>query len=549
MKNWDILSNIKITTKNFTPEKVQKVILENRGIKTKKEIKSFLYPDLKSLTVKSLEIDEKNLEKVVLRVKKAIKQKEKIIVYGDYDVDGVCGSAILWESLNSLGADVMPYIPHRTDEGYGLSKKGIDNLLKTYPDTKIIITVDNGIVANEAVEYGNSLGLQIIITDHHTIGEKKPEAFAIVHSTKICGAAVGWFFARSIAGKIINKDDEHLGLVALATVADVMKLKEYNRTLLVYGLPHLRNTTRPGLLSLFELAGIDKTKIGVYEIGHMIGPRINATGRLEHAMDSLRLLCTKDYKRGRELAEKLNSINTSRQKITIDSVIHAKELVKGKIKKLIFVYHESYEPGVIGLIAGRLTEEYYRPSIVLSKGERYSKASARSVVGFNIIDFIRLSSHLLVDAGGHPGAAGFTVETSKIEELHKFLEKAADKKIAEELLVRKLPIDCELDLDLVNEKLFDGLQVLSPFGYGNPDPVFLSKKVTIENINSVGADKKHLKIQFGKNNFRIGGILFNYDTSLKLAVGDRVDIVYSLSENQWNGNRKLEIKLKDIAKL
>lgn len=576
MKNWEILNKFKFDSGNFDAKKLQKILLENRGIKTKKEIDYFLNPSLESITAENLGINKKQLLGAVKRIKQAIKNKEMIVVYGDYDADGVNGAAILWESLNKLGAKVMPYIPHRIDEGYGLSKKGIDNLKAQYPEVKIIITVDNGIVANEAVDYAFSLKIEVIITDHHIAGKKLPNAVAIVHSTKICGAAVGWFLCEQLAQgpvsfhprptsssaaqtagarrgspALATLHSEHLGLVAIATVTDVMRLTEYSRALLVHGLPFLRKTKRPGLISLFQLAGTVQEKIGVYEIGHIIGPRLNATGRLEHAMDSLRLLCTKDSGRARELAQKLNSINIDRQKITLDSVIHAKTFVnEKKLKNLLFISHESYEPGVIGLISGRLTEEFYRPSIVVSKGEKYSKASARSVAGFNIIEFIRESSHLLVDAGGHPGAAGFTVETSRIDKLQAYLEKLAEEKITKDLLVRRLRIDCEMDLDLVNDKLFNSIQKLSPFGYGNPEPTFLSKDVLIENIRVVGKDALHLKLKLKNqtSNISIDGILFNYDQSLSFAIGDKADVVYTISQNEWNGNKRLEVKIKDLRK-
>ncbi|MBI4097506.1 MAG: single-stranded-DNA-specific exonuclease RecJ, partial [Candidatus Levybacteria bacterium] len=483
----------------------------------------------------------------------AIEKKEQIIIFGDYDADGVSGTAILWETLNSLSANVMPYIPHRVEEGYGLSVKGIENLLKTFPNTKLIITVDNGIVANKAVEFANSLGLDVIITDHHVPGKNLPKAYSIVHSTKICGAGVAWFFSKQIKNKKSNLKSEsangHLALVALATVADVMPLNGFNRTLLKIGLESLKKTKRIGLIELFKLAAIDANKIGAYEIGHIIAPRLNAMGRIQHAMDSLRLICTNNKSRAQELAQKLNSTNLERQQMTLDSFLHAKGNISEKtIKKILFIAHESYEPGVIGLIAGKLTEEFYRPSIVLSIGKEYSKASARSIAGFNIIEFIRLSSDLLVDAGGHPMAAGFTVETKNITKLQKLLEKLAEEQLADGLLVRKLKIDCELDLDLINEELFAEISKLAPFGQGNPEPAFLSKGVVIENMQIVGKDGRHLRIQVKSQNskVKIGGILFGYDQSLDLKIGDKIDIVYVISQNEWNGNKKLELKIKDI---
>lgn len=560
MKKLNLLSREKFEKRNFDSQKLIKIILENRGIKTKKEIENFLNPTLENFTTEGLGIDKKNLVTALRRIKKGIEEKEKIIIFGDYDVDGITGTAILWETLNKMQANVMPYIPHRIEEGYGLSIKGIENLKKEYPDVSLIITVDNGIVANDAVNLAKGQGIDVIITDHHMPSKVLPNAYSIVHSTLICGAGVAWFLTRVILNsfqdlkmpKQVRHDrekDEHLGLVALATVADVMKLTGFNRALLKIGLMELRKTKRPGLLALLNLAGVDKEKIGVYELGHVIGPRINAMGRLEHGLDSLRLLCTTDVKRAQELAQKLNTTNLERQRITLDSVTHARSLVGEKnMKKLLFLSHEIYEPGVIGLIAGRLTEEYYRPSIVISVGEIYSKASARSVAGFNIIEFIRLSSSLLVDAGGHPMAAGFTVETKKIPELKKLLEELSEKNITPEMLSRSLRIDCELSLDLIDESLFGKITELSPFGPGNPEPTFLAKEVTIENMRLVGKDGSHLKLVINHQPSAIsyGAIMFGYDQSLKLKIGDKVDVIYTISENIWNGNKKLELKLRGV---
>ncbi len=566
MKKWDLLNNFQFSIFNFQKDKLTKILLENREIKTKKQREEFLNPKLESLTPDNLNIDKKELSKTLKRIKKAIEKKELIVIFGDYDTDGVSGTAILWETLSGLKAKAMPYIPDRLEEGYGLSRKGIENLRKQYGEVSLIITVDNGIVANEPVEFANSLGIDVIITDHHVPSKKLPRAFAIVHSTKICGAAVGWFLSRFLEEKIAKKKnlDKHLELAGLATVADMMQLTSFNRALVKFGLEQIKKTKRPGLLSLFKLAGIDQNQIGVYELGHIIAPRINAMGRLEHAMDSLRLLCTTNAQRASDLAERLNLTNKERQQLTMDSFIHARDLVgKKNSKKLIFIADKLYEPGVIGLIAGKLTEEYYRPAIVVSRRENYSKASARSVSGFNIIEFIRLSSHLLVDAGGHPGAAGFTVETEKIGELQALLEKIAEKQVRNDLLVRKLKIDCELDLDLINAQLFDSINKLAPFGYGNPEPVFLSKGVTIVSMQIVGQDGKHLKIRLrviptrsdldiasnqGRtlNAGEIGGIMFNFDSSKNLKIGDIADVVYSISQNEWNGNKRIELKIKDL---
>ena len=561
-KNWNLLYKFKIKSR----QTLSKVLLANRGLKTKKEIDEFLNPKLENITTKNVGIDSKQLQKAIERIRKAIKKKEEVIVFGDYDVDGICGSAILWETLTEAGAKALPYIPHRLDEGYGLSKIGIDNLLLKNPRIKIIITVDNGIVAGKAVEYANKKGIDIIITDHHVPSKNLPKAYAIVHTTKLCGAGVAYLLSQNIKNqisKIKNIEDDHLELVALATVADLVPLTGANRTLVKFGIEALRKTKRPGLLALIEETEIERELIDIYEIGHVIAPRLNAMGRLEYAMDSLRLLCTKDLKRAEALAKKLISTNKRRQELTIEALEHARMKIQNSIhsagsgqevktQNLIFIAHESYQQGVIGLVAGRLVEEFYRPSIVLSIGEKYSKASARSISGFNIIEFIRGASDLLVDAGGHPMAAGFTVETSKIAVLEKKFEELAVKLLNTEKLERTITIDVEIYLKNITNNFYNNLQELSPFGIGNPKPTFLSKNITIEDMRLVGADGKHLKLRISQPSLpdQFDAIGFNMgEMSEKIRTGDTIDIVYTIEQNEWNGNNRLQLKIKDLRKL
>lgn len=537
MKKWKILNDSKVRDSN----EVINILLENRSIKTKKEVEDFLVPKLEKITTESVGISKQSLEKTLKKIKKSIKEKEQIVVYGDYDVDGITGTAILWEALFEVGAKVMPYIPHRVDEGYGLSKKGIENIKLQIPDTKLIITVDNGIVANEAVDFANENGIDVIITDHHTKTDKPPKAFSIFHTTKLCGAGVGYLLAQ----KFSKYPEKFLDLVTLATVADLVPLTGPNRTFVKLGLKFLQNTKRVGLLELFKEAGIEREKIGVYEIGHVIGPRLNAMGRLESAMDSLRLLCTTSKKRAVQLAQTLGATNRGRQLLTQSSAMHAVEKIKNVHEKLKIIFiTEDYEEGIIGLVAGKLVDAYYRPAIVVSRGEKISKASARSVAGFNIIEFIRKASDLLVNAGGHPMAAGFTVETKNIDKLKQFLEKHAEDVVTDEHLVRELKVDCELPIGFVNQNFYDELQRLSPFGMGNPEPTFTGRGVVINNIRTIGRDKKHLKMIFDNG---LEAVAFNLaEKANGLIPGDKIDIVYSIEENEWNGRKKLQIKVRDF---
>lgn len=556
-KKWEIFHKQKSSKGNaLSLERIIHILLENRGLKTQKDIDEFLHGDLSSVTIKTVGIDTKQLVKAIKRIAKAIEKKEQIAVYGDYDVDGITGTAILWETLHALGAMVVPYIPHRVDEGYGLSVAGISNLKSQVSNLSLIITVDNGIVANEAVTFAHEQGIEVIVTDHHTVGKKLPDAHAIVHTTALCGAGVGYLLSQELIGKIgannkIPKD--HLSLVALATVADLVPLTGANRVLLRYGLNELHKTTRPGFLALFKAADIEKEQVGVYEIGHIIGPRLNAMGRLESAMDSLRLLCTKDKLRAMVLADTLNRTNKERQQLTQSAAMHAIQQfrvlnpdVNGK--KLLFIAHEKYEEGIIGLVAGKLVEEYYLPAIVLSKGKITSKASARSIAGFNIIEFIRSSSDLLINAGGHPMAAGFTIETSKIALLQEALEKLAVKMVDGEMLQRVLRVDCEIPLHMVSDEFYQKLQELSPFGMGNPEPTFVSSAV-IEEVKMVGKEKQHLKLRVKDGDMFFEAIAFGLgDKEKEMKKRDKIDMVYIISENIWNGRKSLQLKIRDIKK-
>jgi single-stranded-DNA-specific exonuclease len=562
MKKWLIETEFEIQGSKFKVENLIKILLENRGIKTKKEIDSFLNPTLSEVTPQAVKIDEDQLKKAVVRIQKAIAEKQKIVVFGDYDVDGICASAVLWETLNSLGADVLPYIPSRFDEGYGLSKMGISNIKSQISNLKLIITVDNGIVANEAVDFANKNGIDVIVTDHHVPTEKLPKALAIVHTTLLCGAGVAYLLAKEIPNpkpQIPNKSkiqntkyeipDTHLELVVLATIADLVPLTNANRILVYWGLQKLRETKRPGLLALINKAGIKKQEIGTYEIGHMIAPRLNAMGRLASAMDSLRLICTNNKQKAENLAEVLNQTNLERQRVTQEALIHARTKAEEKgIKDLLFIADESYQQGIVGLVAGRMVEEYYLPSIIISKGEKFSKASARSIKGFNIVEFLRSASDLLVDVGGHPMAAGFTVETTKIELLEKRLFENARKILKKEDLERVLRIDCERDTKFINYETYSQIQKLAPFGMANPEPTFLSKNLTISDARTIGKDRKHLKLklQAPSSKFQVGGIAFGMGEKNNLKIGDNVDIVYTMGENDWNGYKNIEVKIKDI---
>jgi single-stranded-DNA-specific exonuclease len=557
MKRWNILNKTKFKDAADVNKNIIKILLENRGLTDKKVIKEFLYPKLENITIENVGIDKKQLKKAMDRIYQAIKNHEQIIIYGDYDVDGITGTAILWETLNNMKAKVLPYLPNRIDEGYGLSVKGIENIRSKIPDVKLIITVDNGIVANEAASYAKEQGIDVIITDHHTIDAKLPQAIAIVHTTKMCGAGIAWLLAQHFKkknGEYNIDHDEHLELATLGTVADLVPLTGANRTIVKFGLEKISHTRRPGLIELFKQAGIEKEVFGVYEIGFLIAPRLNAAGRIESAIDSLRLICTNNKGKAQILAEQLEVTNRERQFLMKQAAEHAILSVKmqDSLKKILIVAHESYQQGVIGLVAGKLVEEYYRPSIVISKGEKYSKASARSITGFNIIEFLRSMPEYFINVGGHPMAAGFTIETEKIIVFKQALETTAEKLLNAETLTKSLRIDCDLPFEAITKEFYADLQQLAPFGMANPEPIFATRKVIVDNLRILGKEGKHLKLTVSQSlhpqeKIVLEAIAFNMgELAREIKTGDTIGLSYAIDENTWNGNTKLQLKVKDL---
>jgi single-stranded-DNA-specific exonuclease len=537
MKKWVIL--------NKDSRDVIKTLLQNRGLKTKIKINEFLNPTLpEKLSLKELDLDQKEIKKTILRIKQAKIKKEKVIVYGDYDADGICATAVLWEALYSLGLDTLPYIPGRFDEGYGINIRSVKKLQEKEPKLKLIITVDNGIVAAKEIAAINKLGINIIVLDHHTLGKIIPEAFSIIHTTQICAAAIVWILARELKADVKSS----LDLVALATIADQMPLIGANRSFAKYGLEALRKTQRKGLLALFAEAAIKKEDIGTYEVGYLIAPRINAMGRIEQAIDSLRLLCTKDIKRAADLADLIGKTNTKRQKIVEEVVIHARQTLLASPKsKFIILADENYHEGVIGLAASRLVDEFHRPAIVISKGKDISKASARSIPGFNIIESIWKLEDLLTAGGGHPMAAGFSLETKSIEIFIKRFRDLNAKLLTPEILERKLKIDLELKFTDITEELVKIIETFEPTGMGNPTPVFVSYGVEIKTVRPVGRDGKHLKLTLTQDSHTFDSIAFGMGDSLPdLKLGKKIDVAYSLEENIWNGSSSLQLKIKDF---
>ncbi len=551
-KRWDIA--YKEPLERYDPEMIIDILLRNRGVFNKDAFLSPMHPlDFSS---SDFGIDNSQLLEGVKRIKVAIQKKESIVVYADYDADGVTAGAIMWEAIHNLGGKVMPYIPHRVEEGYGLSHIGIDAIKRLY-DVDLIVTVDHGITAKEKVEYAASLGIDVLITDHHAKPEDLPDT-TIIHTTKTSGAGVAWFVAKHLLSDTLDDTsfrfvmNDFLTLASLGIVADLLPLIDINRSFVVHGLPLIAKSSRPGIQAMLVESGIHTADIGPYHISYIIAPRLNALGRLDHAMDALRLLCTKDKRRSHELAKRLGTINKERQDMTLETTNDAVDKVRSmnEDKKVLILADEKYNPGIIGLAAGKLVETFYRPSIVIAKGETVSKASARSIPGFNIIEGLREARSLFLELGGHPMAAGFSIETSKISAFQEFFEEYVQRFLSDELCIPSLAIDMELPMRYVTKELYQAIQQLAPFGVGNPSPIFCSRNVHVRDMKQVGADGKHLKfkISHDKSDRPLNAIWFEMGKQIRApGIQESIrSIAYSIEETEWENSTSLEVKVKDM---
>lgn len=531
---------IKISKPNKSKKDwLTRVLSENRNLDTPAKLKQFLNPEFDQI----LKTPVTDIEKGLTRVIKGIKDKEKMVVYSDYDADGICATAIMWETLYDLGANVMPYVPHRMKEGYGLAKEAITNLSKE--GVKLIITVDHGVTAVEQVEHAKKLGVDVVITDHHVLPPIAPKPIALVHSTSFCGAGVSWRFCWELVQKVdksySDKLMDKLELAALATIADLVPLVAGSRAIVKLGLEKIAKTKRPGIKALIKSAHVNGA-VGTYEIGHILAPRINAMGRIEHGLDSLRLLCARNQNQADELASLLTKTNSKRQDLTTSAIDHARGLV---IEEHLVgvIAHESWHEGVIGLVAARLVEAHHKPMIVISIGENgKSKGSARSIVGFNIVEAIRAQQEFLIDAGGHPMAAGFSIETKNIQAFTLAINKHAIGLMTEEILTPVLNIECPLEVEDISMESLSEISKFEPYGVANPEPLFITKRMIVEDLRSVGPQNNHLKLQLNGLN----AIAFNKgELRAQLRPSDQIDVVYTICEDRYSGG--LQLKIKDLA--
>ncbi len=549
----------------ITDQEIINLILKNREIEDEKE---FLKPsDPFKITLPDFGFKDE-FQKALKILQKIKKKKQTIVVYTDYDADGITGGAILWETLYLLGFQVMPYVPDRKLEGYGFSRKGIDNVKKQF-NPSLIISVDHGITKVDQISYAKKLGIQVIVTDHHLKQKKIPSAEAIFHIPALSGSGVSYFFAKEIFTYFKNTKEiplktnlhtldryfqnDYLALASIGTVADLVPLVGPSRSLVKFGLEVFPQIKRFGIKHILKEAGIENKLITPYDIGFIIAPRINAVGRLENALDALRLLLTTNEDRAQKLAQKVGKTNRQRQDLVQKSVEEAKKQFKvqsAKFKtlpKIIILISDHWHEGIIGLIAAKVVEEYYRPTIILTKTDGTYKASARSIPGFHITDFLLGLKNYLVDVGGHKQAAGFTIEEKNLKSFCQEAEKKAEKLIQEKDLEKKIEADLNLPLSRVTLSLAKKIENLAPFGIGNPQPVFVSNgKITGAHL--FGKNNEHLKIFIGDQTSASRQSLefiafFSGDKFKNLAREKNIQVVYTLDINRWGEKENLRGKI------
>lgn len=509
------------------------------------------------------------MDTAVEAILSAIKEKKKIFIHGDYDVDGVCATSLLFDYLyRELKANVLPYIPSRFDEGYGMTDTSIGQIISE--GGELVITVDCGVKDIELIKKYKKTNpeLKFIVTDHHTMLQDEKgkdivseDAIAVIHPNhpkskypfkEICGSAVAWKLVCAISEKLnksILRDDRYLELVALATVCDVMPLVEENRTIVKFGLEKLKNTEIVGLKILMLDAGILPEKLEAYHLGFVIGPRINAAGRLEHAMDALRLFTTQDPAKAKEYSDNLSALNAKRQDMTKELIEKAEEQIEniGKDKKLYFVWGEDWPEGIVGLVAGKLTEKYNRPVLIASKTAKEVKGSARSVSALNIIEIITENEKILERFGGHSQAAGFTLKHENLETFIKNLQERAEEILKDGDVIQSVSADAKVKIAEMSYQVCEWIEKFKPFGYGNVTPSFIIEKVKVLDRKEVGNDGAHMRLNLEQDGKRIYGIGFYLSEKFKnVSIGDEITLHVNFDLDEWNGERKVQMKIKNL---
>jgi single-stranded-DNA-specific exonuclease len=537
-------------------------VLHNRGITEPAEVQAFLEGRYLSNCDPFLLSD---MDKAVARIRHACDRHERIIVYGDFDADGVTATVLLTEALRGLGLSrkqVQPYIPDRVDEGYGLNMKALTEL-REERKADVIISVDCGIRSVAEVIHANELGLDVIITDHHSLASEMPPAVAIINprrrdslypEQRLAGVGIAFKLAQALQQSMPERarfNEEHfLDLVALGTVADLAPLLGENRHLVTSGLHVLNQARRPGIAALARVSGLRPGALTAESIGFGLGPRINAAGRIEHAYTAARLLAADDRVIADQLAARLNELNRKRQQLTAELSANASAMIDPEAPILIAI-DEGFLSGVVGLVASRLAEANYRPAIVIEKGVEESRASCRSIPGFHIVKALDEVADLLVRHGGHSQAAGFTIRNENLPRFSERITEIAQSRLAGLDLHPIIPVDMEIDLDDVDWALQEILAQLEPTGQANSTPMFLSRGVEVLSHRVVGQDGHHLQLRLvsrksGAYGHKVVPVIAFRQGAWVNSMPQYVDLVYTIGVNEWNGRKDLQLVAQDI---
>ncbi|SDK56108.1 single-stranded-DNA-specific exonuclease RecJ [Natronincola ferrireducens] len=532
-------------------------LLLNRGIKNLGKAKVFLHPSLEELYDPYL---LKDMDKAVKRIQYAVENNQAIWIYGDYDVDGVASVSIMLKYFYSIGYSVNYYIPDRMEEGYGINPQAIKEIADKKGD--LIITVDCGITSIKEVELANSLGIDMIITDHHQCHGIIPKAYAIINPKQedchypydmICGCGVAFKLIQALTPKEIFKTTiyQYLDITTIATIADIVPLLDENRIIVKNGLNYMRETNNIGLQALIEISNLKDKKLNASHIGFGLAPRINAAGRIGSADIGVRLFTTENREEAKKLAKMLDEENYNRQQVEAEILDEAIKMIeenpKYREEKVLVLYKENWHHGVIGIVASRIVEKYYKPTIILAIENDTAKGSARSITGFNLFDALNQCKDLFIKFGGHEQAAGLSLVTDNIEAFRTEINKLADQILLEDDLVPKIFCDDMLNLESINHQLISELETLEPYGLANMAPRFIHTNLKPKGIKSVGVDGKHLKMSLQEDNKTFDTIGFNLGNYAKVLTGDdTVGIIFSPEYNEFNGTKKIQLNIKDL---
>ena len=496
----------------------------------------------------------KDMDKAAHRLALALERRERIAVFGDYDVDGITATSLLTHFLRALGADCLPYIPGRLEEGYGLNPIAIDYLAAQ--GVKLIVTVDCGITALAEAQLIRSLGIDLVITDHHECKDTLPQAVAVVDPHRpddtyphknLSGVGVAFKLACALSGDAQKVLENYGDMVCLGTVADVMLLRGENRVFVHRGLEQLRATRRPGLAALMKECGCDGKPITASTIGFMLAPRINAAGRMGRIELALELFLTTDQRAGAQAAKALCELNRQRQAVESEIYDHAVSMLpQGQPPQAIVLSSDRWHQGVVGIVASRMAEEYCCPTFLICLDGEKGKASSRSFGGFNLFSSLSSLSHLLQSYGGHELAAGFTIERSRIEDFRQAICRLAAEYYQDETPRTTLSIDCAIGPELMNSACVAALDALEPCGNGCPKPVLMMERLTVERIQMVGSGR-HMRLRLRRGSFAVNGIWFSADPkTAAIAPGDTVDVAFLPQINEFKGQKELQMNILDI---